>query len=62
MDTLETTRIVNRHTAKLLDKLEEGNCPSVYVDAVKSQLRWMRSDLQRSMNPQEQHEEIETHG
>lgn len=41
----ETERIVNRHIARLLTDLEAANCPSVFVQAVKSELTWLRSDL-----------------
>ena len=41
----ETDRIVNRHTARLLTQLEDANCPQIYIDAVKSKLGWLRTDL-----------------
>jgi len=41
----EVDRIVNRHKARLLTELEEARCPSVFVDAVKSKLNWLRDDL-----------------
>ena len=41
----ETDRIVNRHKARLLTDLENANCPAVYIQAVKTALNWMRSDL-----------------
>jgi len=41
----ETDRIVNRHKARLLTDLEAVNCPSVFIQAVKSELDWLRSDL-----------------
>jgi hypothetical protein len=40
-----TDRVINRHIARLLSELEEARCPSVYVQAVKSKLTWLRSDL-----------------
>ena len=40
-----TDRIVNRHKARLLTELEQVNCPKIYVDAVKTALNWLRSDL-----------------
>lgn len=40
-----TDSVVNRHMARLLSELEAANCPSIYIDAVKSKLVWMRSDL-----------------
>lgn len=41
----DTDRVINRHIARLLSELEEARCPSVYVQAVKSKLTWLRSDL-----------------
>lgn len=41
----DTDKIINRHKARLLTNLENANCPSVYIQAVKSALNWMRSDL-----------------
>lgn len=41
----EVDRIVNRHKARLLDELEGGNCPVVFLRAVKGAIDWMRSDL-----------------
>ncbi len=41
----EIDRIMNRHKARLLTNLEEVNCPAIYIDAVKSALNWLRSDL-----------------
>jgi len=41
----ETDRIINRHIARLLSELEDANCPSIYIQAVKSKLAWLRSDL-----------------
>ncbi len=44
-DLSDTDRIINRHIARLLTELEEARCPSVYVQAVKSKLSWLRTDL-----------------
>jgi len=41
----DTDRTINRHIARLLTELEEARCPSVFVQAVKSKLSWLRSDL-----------------
>jgi hypothetical protein len=41
-----TTKIVNRHIARLLTNLESANCPEIYIQAVKSEMAWLRSDLQ----------------
>ena len=37
--------IVNRHMARLLTNLEQAGCPAVYLAAVKSELVWLRTDL-----------------
>ena len=62
MDTNEITRLVNRHMARLLTKLTDANCPEIFVDAVKSHMAWLRSDLQGQTNTKESHEENQTHG
>ncbi len=41
----DIVRIVNRHIARIMTDLETAQCPTVYRDHVKSQLRWLRSDL-----------------
>ena len=41
----DTDKIVNRHKARLLTDLEHANCPSIYIQAVKSAFNGMRSDL-----------------
>ena len=45
--TLEQTlaRIVNRHMARTLEGLTEAGCAAVFVIAVKSNMRWLRSDV-----------------
>jgi len=43
--TEETSRIVNRHMARLLTDLEEAQCPAIIRQAVKSALGWLRKDL-----------------
>jgi hypothetical protein len=43
--TATSDKIINRHIARLLTNLEQANCPEVYVQAVKSELTWLRSDL-----------------
>ena len=42
----EIKRIVNRHKARLLTSLEDVHCPDVFLQAVRSGIDWMRSDLQ----------------
>ena len=44
-ETKEINRIVNRHKARLLQNLEDAQCPRVFLDAVISSLNWLRSDL-----------------
>ena len=41
----EIDMICNRHMARLLDELEEANCPAIYRNAVKGKLQWLRKDL-----------------
>jgi len=41
----EMNAIVNRHIARLMTELEDANCPAIFRDAVKSELVWMRQDL-----------------
>ena len=41
----EMNAIVNRHMARLLTDLTDAGCPSVFREAVKSALKWLRSDL-----------------
>jgi hypothetical protein len=45
IEPTETDKIVNRHLARLLDNLEQASCPTVYIQAVKSEISWLRSDL-----------------
>ena len=51
--TDEIERIVNRHIARLLQNLEDSKCPIVYIQAVKSEMQWLRSDLKDAV--QEEH-------
>lgn len=36
---------INRHMARLLTDLTEAGCPAVFREAVKSAIKWLRSDL-----------------
>ena len=46
METLtDADRICNRHKARLLTNLESANCPDIYIQAVKSEIDWLRTDL-----------------
>jgi len=38
-------RLVNRHMARLLDELQDAGCPAIFREAVKSEMVWLRSDL-----------------
>ena len=44
-----TDRICNRHMARLLSELEDANCPSIFIEAVKGKLAWLRADLNEAM-------------
>jgi len=37
--------VVNRHMARLLQNLEDADCPLIFRDAVKAELVWLRNDL-----------------
>jgi len=36
---------INRHMARLLTDLTDAGCPAVFREAVKSAMKWLRSDL-----------------
>ena len=38
-------QIVNRHIARLMSNLEQANCPEIFMQAVKTELTWLRSDV-----------------
>ena len=44
----DTDSIINRHMARLLSELEDAGCPTIFRDAVKSKLAWLRSDLKEA--------------
>jgi len=48
----EITEIANRHMARLLTNLEDAHCPAVYVQAVKTEMQWLRKDLQDAVDAQ----------
>lgn len=50
-------KIVNRHMARLLSELTDAGCPALFVDAVKSKLQWMRSDIVNAVKEDYQNEE-----
>jgi len=52
IDTI--TDIVNRHMARLLTNLEDAHCPDVYLRAVKSEMQWLRKDLQDAVDAKAQ--------
>jgi len=46
----DISAIVNRHMARLLSDLEDAGCPTIFREAVKSKLVWLRSDLTEDTN------------
>lgn len=54
-ETTEINRIVNRHMARILTELTDAGCPALFVDAVKSKLQWMRSDLAKATQKEQQY-------
>ena len=58
--TTEMNDIINRHIARTMTDLEEAGCPVVFKNAVKSNLQWLRSDL-NEMNRGERHERPDNH-
>jgi hypothetical protein len=42
---ITSNAIINRHKARLLQNLEDVNCPQVYREAVTTALNWLRSDI-----------------
>jgi len=59
METLtDADRICNRHKARLLTNLEAANCPAIFLQAVKSELDWMRNDLNDLKELKGKHEPI----
>lgn len=56
-DITETERIVNRHMARILTNLGDANCPDVYIQAVKSEMAWLRKDLNELNEQQEKNDE-----
>ena len=49
----ESDAIINRHMARLLSELEDAGCPTIFVEAVKSKLVWLRRDLNDMKGPRE---------
>lgn len=45
LEITELDRIINRHMARLLTGLEDANCPAIFIQAVRNEIAWMRSDL-----------------
>jgi len=37
--------ICNRHIARMMENLEQAECPMIYRDAVKREMQWCRNDL-----------------
>jgi hypothetical protein len=40
--------IINRHMARLLEDLEDAQCPRVYHGIVKSAFVWLRDDVTKN--------------
>jgi len=40
-----TDQTINRHKARLLQNLEDINCPKIYLDAIRAELDWLRRDI-----------------
>ena len=57
----EINRIVNRHKARMLGRLEEANCPDIFIDSVCSDINWLRSDLNEYVRT-ERNDDDETRG
>jgi len=47
-----SSRIINRHMARLLTNLEQAECPRLFLDAIKNELGWLRADLQAAEQEQ----------
>jgi hypothetical protein len=54
--------IINRHMARLLSELEDAGCPSIFRDAVKSKLAWLRSDLRADATERVERVRTDRHG
>lgn len=42
----EIDRLCNRHKARILTELANAGCASIFIQAVKSEIEWLRKDLQ----------------
>jgi hypothetical protein len=40
-------RVCNRHFARLYCNLEDANCPTVFIGAVRNEQNWLRDDLNK---------------
>ena len=38
-------QIINRHIARLMDNLEQAGCPEIFIQAVKTEMIWLRTDI-----------------
>ena len=45
-----TIQLTNRHSAKLLDKLDEINAASIIKDCVKAHVWWLVGDLSKEQD------------
>lgn len=61
-EQIDSDKIVNRHMARTLTDLEEAGCPAVFVQAVRSAMAWMRSDLKKKELTGDQENAVESKG
>jgi hypothetical protein len=52
--------IVARHKARLLDNLEQVNCPDIYHAAVKNELSWLQDDIRIELHRMKQDGELKS--
>lgn len=55
-DREQINAIVNRHIARIMTDLEEAGVPALLSDAIKSRLQWLRSDLYKRTNGDQQND------
>lgn len=45
MTNQQTENTIKRHMAKLLTRLDDANCPEIYISDIKRQFHFLRDDL-----------------
>ena len=50
-------QIINRHIARLMNNLEQANCPDIFMQAVKAEMIWLRSDIREWFENERQENE-----